>query len=148
MNKQTQKTSVAKVPQTSVAKSGDKKRNPSAQSIEAPPTASASPKPTKPTVSKGFKTVTAAPQEKVLARIAEMDGDKAAMWLEKTRRTMANHFDQAAKKRKCTIAYWNGLISRYDALTTQAKAKGSWSSYCTKISKSENHTAEESHITI
>ena len=82
----------------------------------------------------------ARPTEKVLARVQEMSGEKAVKWLEKTSRTIANHYDVAAKQRKCTEAYWNGLLNRYETLSKHAQVQKSWESYCKSINKPVNHT--------
>ena len=79
------------------------------------------------------------PVEKILARVPEMTGEKAVKWLEKTSRTIVNHYDATAKKRKCTEAYWNGLITRYDALSKQAQAQKAWEGYCKSIGKETDH---------
>ena len=79
------------------------------------------------------------PTEKVLARVNEMSGEKAVHWLNKTARSIANHYDVTTKKRKCTEAYWNGLITRYDALTKRAQNEKTWESYCNAIGKPADH---------
>ena len=85
-------------------------------------------------------TKVARPTEKVLARVQEMSGEKAVKWLEKTSRTIANHYDVAAKQRKCTEAYWNGLMNRYEALSKQAQTQKAWESYGKSINKPVDHT--------
>ena len=77
--------------------------------------------------------------EKVMARISDMSGEKAAQWLGKTARTMKNHYDMVGKKRKCTAGYWNGLEARYAALATQAKVAKTWESYCTANDLTVDH---------
>ena len=83
--------------------------------------------------------VSTRPTEKVLARVDQMSGDKAIQWLNKTARSIANHYDATAKKRKCTETYWNGLITRYDALAKRAQNEKTWESYCKAIGKPVNH---------
>jgi hypothetical protein len=96
-------------------------------------TATATPAPVKTTKSQR-------PTEKVLTRVHEMSAEKAVKWLNKTSRTIANHYDVAAKQRKCTEAYWNGLMNRYEALSKQAQTQKAWSSYCKSINKPVDHT--------
>jgi hypothetical protein len=85
------------------------------------------------------KSVSTRATEKIQSRIVDMSGEKTVHWLNKTARTIVNHYDTAAKKRKCTQAYWNGLISRYDALAKQAQTHGAWDEYCKSINKPTNH---------
>lgn len=80
------------------------------------------------------------PVEKILSRVQEMNDKKTVHWLSKTSRTIVNHYDLTAKKRKCTEAYWDGLMARYESLSEHAKSLKAWDAYCKSINKSENHT--------
>lgn len=79
------------------------------------------------------------PTEKVLTRVQEMTPEKTVVWLQKTSRTIANHYDSNLKRRKCTEAYWNGLLNRYEALSKQAQTQKAWESYCKSIDKPSDH---------
>lgn len=82
----------------------------------------------------------ARPTEKVLNRVEEMSADKAVKWLKKTARTISNHYDPASKKRKCTEAYWNGLLNRYEVLSSHARTQKAWESYCESVDQPTDHT--------
>ena len=77
--------------------------------------------------------------EKIGERIPEMGTEKVLHWLSKTSRTIVNHYDITLKKRRCTEAYWNGLISRYTALSKKAQDEKVWDSYCKSIGKPVDH---------
>ena len=70
------------------------------------------------------------PTEKIQSRIPEMTPAKTVHWLGKTARTLRNHWDNQSNKRKCTVAYWDGLTKRYEALSEQAKTHKVWDGYC------------------
>jgi hypothetical protein len=81
------------------------------------------------------------PIEKILSRIEEMPSEKTVHWLNKTARTIVNHYDATSHKRKCTQTYWNALLNRYEVLSKHAQTQNAWESYCKSVNKPIDHTA-------
>jgi hypothetical protein len=86
------------------------------------------------------KKTSSRPTEKIQNHISVMNAEKTLHWLNKTARTINNHWDKAKSKRKCTQAYWDGLITRYEALSKQAQTQKAWEKYCQSINKPIDHT--------